>query len=343
VNSPTADPLTAVRTRVDVRLADFLRDAEHDAATRAPDARPLVAQIAALTLRGGKRLRPAMVVAAVECVTPWEPLADAVVDVAAAVELLQSYLLIHDDWMDGDTVRRGGPTAHVALAAEYGNPQRGAVAAILAGDHACALSQALVASPHVPAARLRNVVLAFVAMQREVTLGQVLDVLGSVDLDAVHQLKTGSYTVQGPLALGHALAGGSDAAWGALAAFARPLGVAFQLRDDLIGTFGDERETGKSASSDLRAGKRTAPVAHALAHLDAARRAELEVLLGAGDDARIARARALVEESGGRDAVEARIAVLRNEALAALETPALRAEGRALLARLARTLTERRA
>ena len=317
-------------------------DALLQARTRAGDAVPMVDEIRGLTMRGGKRLRPAMLVAAIECTSSWDTLRGPAADVGAAIELLQTYLLIHDDWMDGDTVRRGGPTVHVALSKAYGGTHRGAATAILAGDLASSLAQDLVAHADLPFERLRTVLSAYVLMQREVVLGQTLDVLDAQDIDAIHDLKTGSYTVRGPLALGHGIAGGSVATWTALESFARPIGIAFQLRDDVIGTFGDEAETGKSSATDLRAGKRTAPVRFALERLDAAGQQELSALLGHDDDAKVTRARAIIEDIGARAAVEERIVALRERALAALDSGALRAEGAKLLAALAHVMTDRR-
>ncbi|MEI8254274.1 MAG: polyprenyl synthetase family protein [Deltaproteobacteria bacterium] len=336
------DVAEIVRRRIDERLTLSLDGAALQARERAREALPTIEQIRALTMRGGKRLRPLMVMSAVECIAPWESLGEATIDVGAAIELLQTYLLVHDDWIDGDSVRRGGPTVHVALTEAYGNAHLGASVAVLAGDMASSLAQDLIVHAPMPPERLRAVLAAYVVMQREVILGQVLDVLGSSALDAVHDLKTGSYTVRGPLALGHALAGGSPDAWQALEAFAGPVGIAFQLRDDLIGAFGDEQETGKSAASDLRAGKRTAPVSLAIERLDESGRRELEGVLGRDDDAAVERARALIDGSGARAAVEDRIAALRERALAALIGPSLRVEGARLLSNLAHDMTERR-
>lgn len=340
--NPLAELLDTVRQRVDARLLEALDELASYTKGCAEEALPVVSASKDLTMRGGKRLRPALVVAAVEAVRPWEPIAPAVIDVACAVEVLQSYLLVHDDWMDNDTVRRGGPTVHVSLARAYGSTEKGAVTAVLGGDLLSSLAQELCSSSKIEPARLHAVLAAFTRMQREVVLGQTLDVLDTSDVDAVHDLKTGSYTVRGPLALGHAVAGGSAEAWAAMAAFAKPLGIAFQIRDDLIGTFGDEKETGKSSSNDLRQGKRTAPVRYALEHLSGADRATLEGLLGRDEDLAVLRARALVEQAGTRAAMEERIAVLRAESLAALKTDALRSEGAALLAGFATVLTERK-
>ncbi len=333
------DVFEELRRKVDARLAAALDDAEADTARRAKDASATVSQVRDLTMRGGKRLRPAMLLASVECVSDWRAITSAVVDVSCGIELLQTYLLIHDDWMDGDDVRRGGPTVHVSLAQRYGDAHLGASAAILAGDFGSALAQDLALSASVPRERLFDVARAFIKMQREVVVGQTLDVLNSSDIEAIHDLKTGSYTVRGPIALGHALAGGSAEQWAALEAFANPLGVAFQLRDDLIGAFGDEKDTGKSAASDLRQAKMSAPVRWALDRLPAQAQGELRAVLGTDQ---YVRAQELIRESGAVEGVEARIAVLKQQALDALEAPSLRRDGAKLLARLATLMCDRK-
>lgn len=337
--SSTGDVFEELRRRVDARLEACLHEAERDARERASDAVDTVIQVRDLTMRGGKRLRPAMLLAAVECVVDWRTLGPAVIDTSCGIELLQTYLLIHDDWMDGDEVRRGGPTVHVSLSKRYNDKHLGASAAILAGDFASALAQDMALSPSVPRGRLFDVARAFITMQREVVLGQTLDVLNSANLEAIHDLKTGSYTVRGPIALGHALAGGSAEQWSALERFANPLGVAFQLRDDLIGAFGDEKETGKSAASDLRQAKMSAPVRWALERLPEGKREELRAVLGTDQ---YVRAQELLIESGAREGVEARISALEAQALSALEAPCLRREGARLLAKLASLMCTRK-
>ena len=333
----------AVRGRVDARLREVLAECEAVTREAAPDAVGIVEAARDLTVRGGKRLRPALLAAAVACVDP-SAFPDVVTDLGAALELLQTYLLIHDDWMDDDPVRRGAPSVHVALAARFGDRHVGASAAILAGDLMGTLVHDLVGRIELPPVRRRAVLRAFTRMEHEVILGQCLDVTHSPDTDRVHHLKTGSYTVRGPLVLGLELAGGSDAARRALDAYGTPLGVAFQLRDDVLGAFGTEAETGKPVGGDFREGKHTALVQHALAHLGTAGAAELGSLLGRRDatDAEIARVRSLIEASGAREQVEARIRALREQAIAALHTDALRPEGRDLLAAFAALMTERR-
>lgn len=342
-----ADPVVgffaAVRSRVDARLREVLDECEAFTRDAAPDAIGIVDATRDLTVRGGKRLRPALLAAAVACVDP-SAYPEVVTDLGAALELLQTYLLVHDDWMDDDPVRRGAPSVHVALAARYGDRHIGASAAILAGDLMGTLVHDLVARIELPPARRRAVLRAFTRMEHEVILGQCLDVTHSPDTERVHHLKTGSYTVRGPLILGLEVAGGSEAARRTLDAYGAPLGVAFQLRDDVLGAFGTEAETGKAVGGDFREGKHTALVQHALSHLGSADAAELASLLGRRDvaDPEIARTRALIEASGAREQVEARIRTLREQAVAALHSDVLRPEGRDLLASFAALMTERR-
>ncbi len=337
-----ADRFSAdVRAHVDARLDRFLLDAQSYARAEAPGALALVDQIRALTMRGGKRVRAVLIAAGVECVAPWSQHAGAVADLGAAMEILQSYLLIHDDWMDGDTLRRGGPTVHVALAQRLGSKDHGAWTAVLAGDLASAYAQQLVASCDVRDDRRAAVNAAFAEMQRDVVLGQTLDVLGSGEIERIHRLKTSSYTVRGPLRLGHALAGGSSGVLEAFESFGPAAGVAFQLRDDLLGAFGNARETGKSSSSDLRSGKHTAPVTHAIEHLAPDSRAEFETLLGIDDDAAVARARVLMDSVDARGAVEMRIAELCVRAEAALDGRGLRDAGREILGQMLAAMAQR--
>jgi geranylgeranyl diphosphate synthase type I len=167
----------------------------------------------------------------------------------ASLELLQTYLLIHDDWMDEADTRRGAPSAHVVLAETFGSQHKGSSAAILAGDQACALAQEVLLDLPLPAECIVAAVRELARIQQDVIAGQLLDVYGELDdpraVEQMHDLKTGSYTVRGPLELGALLAGASAADHVALARFARPVGIAFQLRDDLLGTFADPAVTGK--------------------------------------------------------------------------------------------------
>ncbi|MEZ4391510.1 MAG: polyprenyl synthetase family protein [Polyangiales bacterium] len=331
-----------VRGQVDARIGEILDEARAVTEAEAPDTLPMFDAARDLTLRGGKRLRPAMLLAAIACCQA-DPFSDAATDLGAAMELLQTYLLVHDDWMDDDPIRRGGPSVHVLLAEAFGGAHLGACTAILAGDLMGALVHKLIADLDLPTPRRREVNAVWASMEHEVILGQCLDVTQSRDVARIHRLKTGSYTVRGPLRLGAAVAAAHEPARAALMRYAEPLGLAFQLRDDVLGVFGSERETGKPVGNDLREGKQTALAQHAMAHLDAAGQNELQGIVGRRDasEADVLRARDLIERSGALAAAEAQIASLRAQCLEALDERALLPRGAELLAALATMVTER--
>jgi geranylgeranyl diphosphate synthase, type I len=269
-----------------------------------------------LTMRGGKRFRAGLLVAAYQGVAPDAPL-EVAIDAGVSLELLQTYLLIQDDWIDSDPVRRGGQAVHVALGEMLGDAHLGAASAVLASDFTWSLALAALASSAAPAAATVAAIRLFCKVHEDVVIGQQLDVLGrSEDVEQMHALKTGSYTVRGPLALGAILAGATGETVAALERFAAPLGVAVQLRDDLLGTFGAAAGTGKPVGNDLRAGKRTAVLAWADRRLDAGGRRAVDSVLGRKDatDAAVAEATLALEACGARGAVEARLAALCEEA-----------------------------
>jgi len=293
------------------------------------DVAVMVGAVRSLALRGGKRLRAALIGAALEGFgVSWRDAVPAL----AAIELLQTYFLIHDDWMDEDEVRRGGPSVHAMLRDDFGSRRAGEVSAILAGDFAAALATDSLASTQVPAPRVVEALRLFARMQCEVIAGQLLDVRASGVVETMHDLKTGSYTVRGPLAIGAALAGASPESRAALDALSRPLGVAFQLRDDLLGTFGDPKTTGKPVGGDLRQGKRTAIVAALDGDpIAAPLLARVHGRKDASHDD-VAALLAHMDRSGARARVESRLTALLDEAREILGRIELAPHGAELLA-----------
>jgi geranylgeranyl diphosphate synthase, type I len=335
--------LAQVRANVDERLAAFFDERFSACAPLGPDAIAMLDAVRDLTLRGGKRLRPALLFAAYRAIEGHAP-AGVAYEAGVALELLQSYLLIHDDWMDRDDVRRGGPAVHVMLTRHFGSRAVGEASAILAGDHAAALAQGVMAGLDAAPERVRVALSAFARMIEDTTLGQQLDLAGRTDdIERVHDLKTGSYTVRGPMLIGAALAGADDGTMSALCEMARPVGIAFQLRDDLLGTFGDPKTTGKPVGTDVRSGKRTSLTVEALARANAADRKTLEATLGRRSSTmrQIARVAAIYERSGARAAVEARLGVLEDEAKALLRGVGIRPRARAVLLGAVEALTTR--
>jgi len=326
--------LASVRPAVEAGLETRWDEKLQEVSRYGREVTRMVAEARALTLRGGKRFRAGLLVAAHLGVAP-DAAREPAIDAAVALEFLQTYLLIQDDWIDDDPMRRGGPSVHAALGEALGDARLGAVSAILASDFTWGLAVSTLAGAPAPASAVNAAVRAFCQIHADVVVGQHLDTLGRAeDVEQMHALKTGSYTVRGPLCIGATLAGATGEVLAALDAFAAPVGVAFQLRDDLLGTFGSEAETGKPVGNDLRAGKRTAVVAAAKGLLDEAGRKALAGAFGRKDAPAeaVAEATAALTHAGARRAVEARLAALCGEAVALAEALPLTAEARRLLA-----------
>jgi geranylgeranyl diphosphate synthase type I len=340
MSSPTA--LSQLVASVNAHLATFLDAQLQRARSVSPRAEELVAALASLTQRGGKRLRPAVLYAGYRAAGGAAEV-DRILPACASLELLQTYLLIQDDWMDDDDQRRGGPSVHAALQAAHRDAHLGASLAILAADLAAGFAFELIGSAPFPASRLQEALTAYGRMHFEVVCGQQLDLCKHEDVALTHQLKTGSYTVRGPLALGALLADASRAQLDTLERFGSPVGIAFQLRDDLLGTFGDKLAVGKPVGADLRAGKQTALIAEAHAILAPSERAPLDNVLGRADatESELLAATQLLEQCGARARVEGRLSALQEEALLALEHPSLAPEGRTLLTELLSVLLTR--
>jgi geranylgeranyl diphosphate synthase type I len=367
VPSPTTLPTSpidveAVRERVNAALAEFMDGQSTLLDKISPQLVPATAALREFLLDGGKRLRPAF------CYWGWRGAggaADApgIAEAAAALELLQASALVHDDLMDRSDTRRGLPSVHrrfEGLHREAGwrgdREQFGASAALLLGDLLLIWCDELFGRCGLPSERVRAAKPAFDLMRTEVMVGQYLDVLepvagdsadeGAVDrAQTVLHYKSAKYTIERPLQVGALLAGAPPELVAAYSDFGLPLGEAFQLRDDLLGVFGDPAVTGKPAGDDLREGKRTLLIAHAMRGLSPADARHLDARLGAADldPAEIPALRDLVARSGAADAVEQRITDLMRQALTALDAAPL-ADGpaRGVLLSLAEAATARK-
>jgi geranylgeranyl diphosphate synthase type I len=329
-----------VRQQVDAILERFFAAKCEEATRLSPQAIELVTEVRDLTMRGGKRLRPIVTAAAFRAASGALDVSPTL-EAGAALELLQTYLLIHDDWMDEDTERRGGPAVHYAFQRKYGRDHLGASLGILAGDLASTFGWELLLGSRFPKGRRDEALELFVRIQKEVFAGQQLDLMTDLDVERMHDLKTGSYTTRGPAELGGILADADAAGMRSLRAWSAPLGVAFQLRDDLLGTFGSVHETGKPGD-DLRHGKHNAVVA-AFRRLgpSQAEQAALEGVWGHPD----ATDEALVAATGvlfaAKAEVEMRLGFLANQALGALSSSPFGQDARQVLEEVTRRLTDR--
>jgi geranylgeranyl diphosphate synthase type I len=345
-----------LRTRVDRALTAFLAAERAKLLAIDPALADMCDAVEVFVLGGGKRLRPAFAY--------WGyrgaggPDRDEVVAAVSALEMVQASALIHDDLMDRSDTRRGEPAVHRRFEAWHtrrgwrgGAAAFGDSAAVLLGDLTLVWSDALLHTSGLPVADLARARPVFDEMRAEVMVGQYLDVHAQATGDTsveragkVARYKAAKYTVERPLLLGAALAGAPASLCAAYSAFGLPLGEAFQLRDDVLGVFGDPARTGKPAGDDLREGKRTYLVASAFAAAAPADRKELDAGLGDQglDDHGVARLRAIISESGALDRTEERIATLTASALAALDDAEIEAEARTVLHDLADAATRRR-
>ncbi|PIE32308.1 MAG: polyprenyl synthetase [Ilumatobacter coccineus] len=300
---------------------------------------------------GGKRLRPAL------CLWGYvaaggDPDDEIVIDAGAACELMHASALFHDDVIDDAPRRRGLVTTHTVFAdhhrqGDWGGEGRrfGEGMAILIGDVATAYGDQLVAEVNPVARSVWN------EMRVEVNVGQILDVLGSArgvrDLaqaERICRYKSGKYSVERPLHLGAALAAPDrfDQLAPALSAYGLPLGEAFQMRDDVMGAFGDEAMTGKPVGGDLREGKPTPLLARALGSASPAQRMVLNQV-GNPDltDDEVKAIQDVIVATGALAELEATIAERYNSALAALQTEVITESARRGLAELAVYITRR--
>jgi len=334
--------LAEVGSRVERRISTLIDDELARWRVVDPDlAEPLVA-LRDLVLAGGKRLRPAFCHWAYVGAggAPDDP---AVVDAGAALEMLHTFALVHDDVMDGSNLRRGQPAIHRRFMTRHDNRRwrgearrYGEGAAILVGDFAFVYADILMRS--VPAVA-RPI---FDELRVELCVGQYLDLEGTasgssdpVQADRIERYKSGKYTVERPLQLGAALAGRLDELAGPLSAFGLPLGEAFQMRDDILGVFGDAAITGKPVGDDLREGKLTPLVATAAARATGSAARMLGQLGRADlDEAEIAGLQAVLVDTGAVDEVERRIERLVEQALDALSVAPIAPEARLALEEL---------
>ncbi|SMQ67426.1 polyprenyl synthetase family protein [Agreia sp. VKM Ac-1783] len=357
---------THLVSQVDTEIAEFL-------ASREPILVAVADELSFFTdfsrdlLSGGKRFRARF------CIAGWQATSTlaqaeeetAVITLAAALEVFHSAALVHDDIIDNSDTRRGMPAAHIRFAALHRDQKFvgsadtfGRASAILHGDLLLGWSDELVdvaLDLLTDRGRARSTRAEFNRMRTEVTVGQYLDILEEnawptvPDTETIRRaervmtFKSAKYSVEAPLALGALIGGASAAQLQSLRRFGLPLGLAFQLRDDVLGVFGDAAVTGKPAGDDLREGKRTVLVALARQTMGEPQREAFDDALGRPDldDTTIADLQQQIEFSGALESAERSIASYTTQALDALRAADLEREAVAELEHLARLLTER--
>ncbi|QLL10286.1 bifunctional (2E,6E)-farnesyl/geranyl diphosphate synthase [Mycobacterium vicinigordonae] len=346
------------------QLRQYLRGRRSQSSYLGADYNELTGWLEEFALTGGKRLRPVFAYWGWEAASSSPPGPDVLL-LFSALELLHAFALVHDDVIDGSATRRGRPTTHVHFAnlhreRRWRGPadQFGISAAILLGDIAHAWANDIVAGTRLhPDARDR-VERVWSHIRTEVLGGQYLDIIAETSPRAsaeesvaaamkVATYKTACYTVTRPLQLGAAAAADRPDIAAAFQQFGSDLGVAFQLRDDVLGVFGDPAVTGKPSGDDLRSGKRTVLLA------EATRLAEKSDPLAANllrssigtdlTDAQVRELREVIDAVGALAAAEDRIAELTERALTTLASAPINLTAKAGLSELAQLATDRSA
>ena len=340
-----------VASRVDDRLRTFLASERARWTAFDADLATPFDELTRMVVGGGKRLRPVF--------TYWGFIGAGgsttdprVIDAGAAFELLHAFALFHDDIMDGSTTRRGVITTHESMQAEHrarawsGDARRfGDGAAILIGDLSFVYADVLLSELGSTGWKMWN------ELRVELNIGQYLDMLGSAQNERtpekaarICRYKSGKYTIERPLHLGALLANESTTLLENYSAYGLPLGDAFQLRDDVLGAFGDSTVTGKPVGDDLREAKPTPLLALALSRASEGQRRTLaKVGNGVLSDTDVAQVQDAIIECGALKEMESTIERLTNEAIAAIGDAPIDATVREHLVELAHFVSDRRA
>ena len=348
--------LARLRERIDSTLATFLGESSRYLNSIGPELASVAQEMNTFLLDGGKRFRPLLSCIGAITVNGAD-VDDAIVKASSSLELLHACALIHDDVMDGSDTRRGRPSVHRhfeslhrsnSLSGDSGG--YGVAPAILLGDLALIWSDQILHQSGLAHERLLGVLPIFDELRVELMAGQFLDVheqsLATTDPDRslrVASYKSGKYSIERPLHFGARLSGGSDQLLTALSHYGIPIGEAFQLRDDILGVFGDPTETGKPAGDDLREGKRTVLIALSHQGSNESGRRELENLGNPTLDAnQVTRLREVITSSGALAKVEEMISARAESAHDALSSPLIAAEAKPLLELMAHLALVRR-
>ncbi len=261
-----ANILEHYKEKIEFRLKTFLDEKISEAEKISDSSGEIMQYIKDFNLRGGKRIRSILIIMAYKSLGGKNE--NTIIDIAVSAELMQSFLLIHDDIIDDDDLRRGGPTFHRIYAEKYkgcDNPKNfGESMAIIAGDLLASFGNEIISKSAFDEEKKLKLLQKFNKIVKLTGYGEIIDILSGLktnvteqDILKMHRLKTAIYTIEGPLHMGAIAAGASDEQLKTLTNYAIPLGQAFQIKDDILGMFGSEVKLGKPADSDIKEGKKT--------------------------------------------------------------------------------------
>ena len=356
VTSPDGSILVSMRDEINLALSDFVKTGSQYLSNIGAELNPVAVEIEKFLLDSGKRLRPLF--AYVGLLSTGKKPTPQMIKAVASLELIHVCALIHDDVMDNSDTRRGAPSIHKIFESLHleqklsgSASQFGSASAILMGDLALVWSAQMLHTSGISDQELIGVLPFYDEMRVELMAGQYLDVfeqsLATQSIERsmkVARFKSGKYTIERPLHFGGALGNGSADLLNTFTEYGIPLGEAFQLRDDMLGVFGNPKETGKPAGDDLREGKRTALIA---ATFDRANKTQMEVLNEYFGDPnlsndQISLLQEIIVETGAQSHIESVIKQLAETSLNALTYEGISLEGKQLLQELAHLSTNRK-
>lgn len=261
------------KNQINSELENFFKKRLEKTDSISDSSKEAIQNIKDFTLHKGKRIRPMLVITAYHAFGGKDQ--KQIIKAAIAVELMQSFLLIHDDIIDRDSLRRGHPTIHKIYQKKYSSPHFGNSMAIVLGDICSILGSEAILQTNFPEKYKLNAIDKFNKVIINTCFGQLLDIESCIsketnkdDILKIHNLKTAIYTIEGPLHIGAILAGAKKQDLKTLTNYAIPLGQAFQLKDDILGLFGTRQKIGKPIGSDIKEGKKTLLILKALEKAD---------------------------------------------------------------------------
>jgi len=331
------------RNKINIQLADILKGFKSEAQSIHPSAVEMVEEVERFTLGGGKRIRPILMCMGYESIAG--TFDEQIVRASCLWELVQSFLLIHDDVMDRSKLRRWNDTTYVKFQKQYAGRVRepehfGQSMAILAGDLCSQLALLPLLQTSFSAERKIQSLALCMDIVATVSYGQVLDIwipeaeeVHEEDILRVGQYKTARYTIEGPLLSGAILAGASQSILNAFSRYSIPLGQAFQLKDDIMGLFGTPEEIGKPVDSDLKEGKKTLLILKATERASESQAAALRRILGDPNltEKDLEYVKEIVVSTGAREYSERRMGELVLEAKDALQNAQIRPDAKRFL------------
>jgi len=349
--------LPALRGSINEALSAFIAADNHYLTQIGPELEPVAAALKEFLLQSGKRFRPLF--ASVGYLGTGSPLSPELFSALSSVELIHVCALIHDDVMDASDTRRGAPAIHKHFENLHqskklsgSSAQFGIASAILLGDLALVWASKMLHESKIPAEQIMAALPIFDEMEVELMAGQYLDIyeqaLASESVERslkVARYKSGKYSIERPLHFGAAIANKNpERFYPIYSAYGLPLGEAFQLRDDLLGVFGEPAETGKPAGDDLREGKRTVLMALTHERSNESQRKTIKELLGKPDLSldEVNELRGIIIDTGARDHLEGLISTLTQEAVSAIDNPLITSHAQSLLHQMATIATQRK-